>query len=152
MSENEGKALDVDAIREHQRFVDCEGFTEDGQYNVRNAVYTLVLSDIPALLARVEKYELLRQAVNESTNECEPGCNSYGHTDTCPSGDAARWLADQQQEINQLRARLTELEQDARRLDWLEVEMGYSREAIDEAMRSSDTASPSSPHDAGLGR
>ena len=61
--------------------------------------------------ALIDEYELLRKAINESTDECdvpESECNSFGCRGDCPNHDPARWLADQQKEIETLRARLKE--------------------------------------------
>jgi hypothetical protein len=64
---------------------------------VRNAADAL-----EATVQQLENYEVLKRAVNESTNECGPNCDEYGHGDDCPSCNSARWLEDQQREIERL--------------------------------------------------
>lgn len=62
-------------------------------------------------LAEVQtKYGLLSSAINESTDECGPDCDDYGHGDKCPSLDPERWLIDQQATIEGLRRELAEAE------------------------------------------
>lgn len=65
-------------------------------------------------LAEVQtKYGLLSSAINESTDECGPDCDDYGHGDKCPSLDPERWLIDQQATIEGLRRELAEAERAA---------------------------------------
>lgn len=66
-------------------------------------------AQVATLGKQVADYDLLRRAVNESTNECLPGCSSYGHADGCPTDDPARWLADQQRVIEESRAQVASL-------------------------------------------
>ncbi len=56
-----------------------------------------------------EKYATLALAVNDSTNECLPGCSKFGHEGDCPACDTARWLSDQQKTITALQNRLARL-------------------------------------------
>ena len=75
-------------------------------------------------LAEVQtKYGLLSSAINESTDECGPDCDDYGHGDKCPSLDPERWLIDQQATIEGLRRELAEAERDALRYRWLMADL-----------------------------
>lgn len=64
-----------------------------------------------ALRAEVANYEVLKRAVNESTNECSTQCDEHGHAGDCPANNSARWLEDQQREIESLRAELAALKE-----------------------------------------
>lgn len=63
-------------------------------------------AEVERLTRELVDYDLLKRAVNESTNECGPDCDSHGHGDSCPANDGARWLIDQQKEIDRLRGLL----------------------------------------------
>lgn len=64
------------------------------------------------LVMALKSYEVLRRAVNESTNECGPDCDDHGHGDGCPALSPSSWLEDQQRRIDALEKRLTEAEQE----------------------------------------
>jgi hypothetical protein len=57
---------------------------------------------------QLKSYDVLRRAVNESTNECGPDCDDHGHGDGCPALSPSCWLEDQQRTIDGLKARLAE--------------------------------------------
>jgi hypothetical protein len=59
---------------------------------------------------QLKSYDVLRRAVNESTNECGPDCDDHGHADDCPALSPSSWLEDQQRKIDALEARLAEEE------------------------------------------
>jgi hypothetical protein len=59
-----------------------------------------VCHELATLRSELRDYETLKRAVNESTNECGPDCDEHGHGDNCPANSAARWLEDQQREID----------------------------------------------------
>lgn len=93
--------------------------------------------DLRDLTMQFKAYDVLRRAVNESTNECGPDCDDYGHGDGCPACSPSSWLEDQKRRIDALEARLAEKDQyiveierdararlaeagrDSRRLQWL---------------------------------
>ncbi|HWT45741.1 MAG TPA: hypothetical protein VN085_07235, partial [Vicinamibacterales bacterium] len=70
------------------------------------------------LRERCADYETLKRAVNHSAN-CLPECadNPNGCVEACPRFNTARWLTDQQAEIERLRAAL-----DAARADTTDAE------------------------------
>jgi len=47
----------------------------------------------------LEKYNLLAKAVNESTDECLPTCDSYGHEENCPTITPAIWIENLQKKL-----------------------------------------------------
>ena len=49
-----------------------------------------------------EKYNLLAKAVNESTDECLPTCDSYGHEENCPTITPAIWIENLQRKVDNL--------------------------------------------------
>lgn len=88
----------------------------DGQYETRSPdLVARILRESAALLRAGEHtpqqdgYELLKRAVNESSDGCLPGCDSYGHEENCPEVNSAFWLENRQREIERLRAELTAL-------------------------------------------
>ena len=58
--------------------------------------------------------ELLREAINESADECTPDCDTYGHSPSCQTHSPAAWLIDQQAEIRRLRAEVAALRAEPR--------------------------------------
>ena len=48
-------------------------------------------------------YDLLAEAVNQNSGECDPGCDSHGHTDTCKYVSNAETMRLQQDKIDNLR-------------------------------------------------
>jgi hypothetical protein len=78
---------------------------------VLNAALTEVEATLATQAARLReleaierKYGRLRDAVNNSPDECGPDCGQHGHGEVCPRVDPAIWLERQQ-------ARLAELEE-----------------------------------------
>ena len=74
---------------------------------------------------------LLKKAVNDSADECGPDCDDYAHGESCPACDPAKWLVDQQVEIERLRSRLAEAE---RSIDTLLGMIRHQRDVLRECL------------------
>jgi predicted nuclease with TOPRIM domain len=106
--------------------------------SVSQAVYEgliLRLQDLRAELAATRRdYDTLKRAVNESTNECGPDCDEHGHGDNCPANSSARWLEDQQREIERLRELLAAANERAGKLNRRLVELQDAIDSRDKAL------------------
>ena len=88
-----------DEARANRTFPNPLGFTEDEWFGALGTLKDRAENAEAALAAEREQHGLLWRAVNDSTTECAPDCNRWGHSETCPNCDHARWLADQQKAL-----------------------------------------------------
>lgn len=67
-----------------------EALSDNGLVEVRRDQVVALLNSYDQHIELRRKYELLSRAVNEdSPDECEPGCDKWGHDGNCRNGDMA---------------------------------------------------------------
>ncbi len=91
-----------------------DGLPDDRRQSIERRVKELIAEEAASYAKPLAAAVLLKAAVNESTNECD--CDSHGHAEDCPACSPARWLVDQQMEIERLRSGLQLIADDKNRL------------------------------------
>lgn len=82
------------------------GLPADRRQRIELRVKEILAEETASFAKPLAAAVLLKKAVNDSADECGPDCDDYAHGESCPACDPAKWLVDQQVEIERLRSRL----------------------------------------------
>ena len=88
------------------------GLPADRRQRIELRVKEILAEETASFAKPLAAAVLLKKAVNDSADECGPDCDDYAHGESCPACDPAKWLVDQQVEIERLRQRVAYLEEE----------------------------------------